>query len=159
LTEREIRRVSDSSLISTHLMMPQDANVYGNVFGGAILKLVDEIAGVVAAMHARMNVVTASIDKMNFFKPVYVGNLLILRASLNYVGRSSMTVGVRIEAKDLMTGTVVHTGSSFVTLVGLDEKGRPAEVPDVLPETEDEKRRYERGKAKRLLPKRSESED
>lgn len=149
--KREARKVSESSLITTHLMMPQDANIQGNVYGGTIMKLMDEIAGSVAALHARKNVVTASIDQMNFFAPVYIGNLLILKASVNYVGISSMEIGVRIEAKSLQTAEVNHTGSSYLTFVGLDESGNSTEVADIIPETEDEKRRYNDAKERRAL--------
>src|SRR5579863_2953875 len=127
-TNRPKYRVSKSALIASHLMMPQDANIQGNVYGGTIMKLMDEIAGVVATRHCRKNVVTASIDQMSFLKPVYIGNLLILKASVNYVGTTSMEVGVRIEAEDLETRNTVHTGSSYMTFVALDEQGRPTEV-------------------------------
>ena len=150
---RQVRKVSESALVTSHLMMPQDANIQGNVYGGTIMKLMDEIAGSVAALHARKNVVTASIDQMNFYAPVYIGNLLLLKASVNFVGRTSMEIGVRIEAKSLQTGEVVHTGSSYLTFVALDESGNPTEVADILPETEDEKRRYSEAserKAQRL---------
>src|ERR1700758_4124009 len=116
---RDSRRVKESSLETAHLMMPQDANIQGNVYGGTIMKLMDEIAGSVAALHARKNVVTASVDQMNFYEPVYIGNLLILKSSVNFVGKTSMEVGVRIESKDLKTGTTVHTGSSYLTFVAL----------------------------------------
>jgi acyl-CoA hydrolase len=142
-------KVSNSSLIASHLMMPQDANIQGNVYGGTIMKLMDEIAGVVAARHSRKNVVTASIDQMSFLKPVYIGNLLILKASVNYVGKSSMEIGVRIEAEDLTNGNIVHTGSSYMTFVALDEGGHPTTAPKVIPVTRDEKRRYREAKARR----------
>lgn len=137
-------------------MMPQDANIQGNVYGGTIMKLMDEIAGSVAALHARKNVVTASIDKMSFYEPVYIGNLLLLKASVNYVGRTSMEVGVKIESRDLRTGKTVHTGSSYLTFVALDENGKPTEVADVIPETPDQKRRYREGKARKQARMRSE---
>ncbi|MGI0090910.1 MAG: acyl-CoA thioesterase [Nitrososphaerales archaeon] len=142
MADRETKRVSDSAIVTTRLMMPQDANVQGNVFGGAIMRVVDEIAGTVAALHSRKNVVTASMDQMSFYKPVYVGNLLILKASVNYVGLTSMEVGVRIEARNLLTGNIVHTGSSYLTLVALDDEGKPTVVANILPQTADEKRRY-----------------
>lgn len=115
------------------------------------MKLVDEIAGSVATIHTKRNVVTASIDQMNFFEPVYVGNLLILKSSVNYVGKTSMEIGVRIEARDLMTDKVTHTGSSYLTFVGLDQNKRPTMIPDIMPETESEKRRYAEGKKRRAL--------
>lgn len=125
--------------------MPQDANIQGNVYGGTIMKLMDEVAGSVAARHCRTNVVTASVDRMDFFKPVFIGNLLILKSSVNYVGTTSLEVGVRIEAEDLKTGEILHTGSSYLTFVAIDTKGKPVLVPEIIPETTDEKRRYREG--------------
>ncbi len=139
---------ASKSVISTQ-MLPSDANPMGFVHGGTILKLVDVAAGVTALRHARMTVVTASIDRMDFYSPVYVGDLLTLKASLNYVGETSMEVGVRIEAEELKTGQVTHTGSSYLTYVALDEKGKPTEIPDVKPETPDEKRRWQNAKKRR----------
>ncbi len=130
-------------------MLPSDANPMGNVHGGTILKLVDTAAAVAALRHSRTNVVSASIDRMDFYHPVYVGNLLILKTSVNYAGRTSMEVGVRIEAEDLKTGKVTHTGSSYITYVALDKSGRPTEVPRVIPETPEEKRRWREGKQRR----------
>jgi acyl-CoA hydrolase len=147
MVTREGRLVKDSALETAHLMMPQDANIQGNVYGGTIMKLMDEIAGSVAALHARKNVVTASVDQMNFYEPVYIGNLLILKSSVNFVGKTSMEVGVRIEARDLRSGHTVHTGSSYLTFVALDQSGKPTQIARITPETEDEKRRF--GEAKR----------
>ncbi|MHB1869115.1 MAG: acyl-CoA thioesterase [Nitrososphaerales archaeon] len=149
MSQREKRKASDSALVTSHLMMPQDANFQGNVFGGTIMKLVDEIAGSVAAIHSRKNCVTASMDQMNFYEPVIIGNLLILKASVNYVSHTSMEVGVRIEARDLMKDEITHTGSSYLTLVALDENRKPTIVADIIPETEAEKRRYSEAKERR----------
>ena len=113
------------------------------------MKLMDEIAGSVAVLHSRKNAVTASVDQMNFYEPVYIGNLLILKASVNHVGNTSMEIGVRIEARDLRTGNVVHTGSSYLTFVALDESGKPTEIARLIPETPEEERRYVEGKARR----------
>ena len=149
MSDREARTVKDSSLETAHLMMPQDANIQGNVYGGTIMKLMDEIAGSVGALHARRNVVTASVDQMSFYEPVYIGNLLTFKSAVNFVGKTSMEIGVRIEARDLRTGKSVHTGSSYLTFVALDELGKPCEIAQIIPETEDEKRRYKEGKARR----------
>jgi acyl-CoA hydrolase len=130
-------------------MMPQDANIQGNVYGGTIMKLMDEIAGAVAALHSRTNVVTASVDQMSFYEPVFIGDLLLLKASVNFVGKTSMEVGVRIEARDLKSGKTTHTGSSYLTFVALDVNGNPTEIAQLLPETPDEKRRYLEGKTRR----------
>src|SRR3989337_3318766 len=146
---KRAKPVSTSKTILAMQMLPVDANPMDNVHGGTILKLVDTAAAVAALRHARTNVVSASIDRMDFYHPVYVGNLLILKASVNYAGRTSMEVGVRIEAEDLKTGKVTHTGSSYITYVALDEKGKPTPVPQVIPETPEEKRRWREGKARR----------
>ncbi|MHB1908184.1 MAG: acyl-CoA thioesterase [Nitrososphaerales archaeon] len=147
--QRPSRKVSESSLVASHLMMPQDANIQGNVYGGTIMKLMDEIAGVVAARHCRKNVVTASIDQMSFLKPVYIGNLLVLKASVNYVGTTSLEIGVRIEAEDIASGKIVHTGSSYMTFVALDDEGRPTEVPSLVPTTKAEKTRFKEAMKRR----------
>ena len=131
------------------MMLPSDANPKGNVFGGVILKHVDLVAGVVAKRHARnTNCVTASIDRMTFLKPVYIGNALILSARLNYVHRSSMEVEVTIEAENLDDGTKVHTGTAFVTTVALDRNGRPTKVPQLALKTADDRRRFMEGEAR-----------
>ena len=119
-----------------------DANVVGNVFGGTILRLIDEVASIVAFKHARSNVVTASIDRMDFYSPVYIGDMLRLIASINYVHRTSMEIGVRAEAENPLTGEVRHTGTCFLTYVALDKNGKPTRVPSLTPETEEEKRRW-----------------
>lgn len=151
LSKLKEKKVSQSALTSYRLMMPEDVNIGGNVFGGAIVKYMDMIAAAVAFRHARKNVVTASIDRMNFWAPVYVGNLLVLKASVNYVGRTSMEVGVRIEMEDLLTGRTGVTGSCYLTYVALDKRGRPTPIPPVTPVTEEEKRRYRQAMTRRRL--------
>jgi acyl-CoA hydrolase len=136
------KRVCESALVSTRWMFPSDANPAGNVFGGAIVRYIDEIAAAVAQRHARSNVVIASIDRMDYHHPVKVGDLLTLKASINHVGNTSMEVGVRVEAENPMTGETVHAASAYATMVALDENGKPSIVPRLLPETEEEKRRY-----------------
>ena len=125
------------------VMMPQDANLAGNVFGGTILKFVDEVAYVVATRHVRANVVTASLDQTSFLSPVHIGDLLTLRASVNAVWRSSLEIGVRVEAEDPKTGDVRHTGSSYLTIVALDSSGQPCQAPDLILETDEDRRRHE----------------
>jgi acyl-CoA hydrolase len=134
---------STTTVCMAQVMQPSHANVVGNVHGGTIMKMIDEAAAVVAIRHARRNVVTASIDRLDFHAPAYVGNLVIFKASLNYVGRSSMEVGVRVEAEDLKHGTVRHTASAYLTFVALDEAGKPAPVPPLVPATDDDRRRQE----------------
>lgn len=145
------RKPSESEMTTARLMMPTDANVIGNVFGGAIMKYMDEIAAIVAWRHAGKNVVTASIDRMNFYAPVYVGNLLILKAEVNYVGTTSMEIGVRIEAQDPTTRKGTHTSSCYLTYVALDDKGRPTPIPPLIVTTPEEKRRFKEALARRKL--------
>ena len=115
------------------------------------MRLIDEVASIVAFKHARKNVVTASIDRMDFLAPVYIGDLLRLNASINYVHKTSMEIGVRVEAENPLTGDVRHTGTCFLTIVALDKNGRPSPVPPLVPETEEDKRRWEEAEARRSL--------
>jgi uncharacterized protein (TIGR00369 family) len=135
------KSVKDSAVIISQLMGPQDVNNYGYVHGGVIMRLIDTTAGVVAVRHARSNAVTVSIDRMDFFFPAYAGELITLKASLNYAGKTSMEVGVRVETENLITGEMRHTNSAYVTYVALDKAGRPREIPPLIMETEDEIRR------------------
>jgi len=136
----------DSKAETTIVMLPSDANPKGNVFGGVILKHVDLIAGVVAKRHANQaNVVTASIDRMMFIKPIFIGNALILSAKINYVKRSSLEIEVNIHAEDLDYNSKVHAGRAFVTMVAIDRYGKPMEVPQLLLKTDEEKVRFKQG--------------
>lgn len=133
----------DARATIVRLMMPPDANPHGNVHGGVIMKVVDEVAGIVAHRHARRNVVTARLDRMDFLEPVFVGNALTLDARIAYTGRTSMEVVVDIKAEDLNTGEVVHTGTAWLTMIALNERGRPIHVPPILPESDEEKTLHE----------------
>ncbi|HLQ06450.1 MAG TPA: acyl-CoA thioesterase [Nitrososphaerales archaeon] len=145
------KKPSESEISTARLMMPTDANVLGNVFGGAIMRYMDEVAAIVAWRHAGKNVVTASIDRMNFYAPVFVGNLLIMKASVNYVGTTSMEIGVRIEAQDPTTREGTHTGSCYLTYVALNEKGKPTPIPPLIITTSEERRRFKQALARRKL--------
>lgn len=120
-------------VLMSHLMLPTNANPDGHIHGGDIMKYIDNAAGVVAMKHARTSVVTASIDRLDFHLPVHIGNLLILKASLNATGRSSMEIGVRVEAENLRTGVVSHIASAYLTFVALDDNKRPTSVPHYEP--------------------------
>lgn len=137
----EAKKISDSSLVIVQHMTQQDANLAGNVHGGVVMKLIDNTAGLVALRHSQRYCVTASLDRLDFHKPVYIGDLLRLKACINYVGRTSMEVGVRVEAENVFTGEVRHTASAYLTFVTLDEKGKPTSVPPVIFESEEEKLR------------------
>lgn len=141
--------ISGTRFTTTRRMMPSDANPQGNVFGGSIVRYVDETAAIVATRHAHRNVVTASIDRMDFHEAVYVGDLLVLLAALNYVHRTSMEVGVRVEAEDLRSGNRVHTGSAYLTFVALDERGNPTPVQKVEPTDDQERGWHEAAKRRR----------
>lgn len=158
--ETEGKRVGDSSVVIAQVMIPQDANPAGNVHGGVIMKLIDTAAAVVASRHARGNTVTASIDRLDFHNPVYVGDLLFFKGGLNMVGRTSMEVGVRVEAENIFTGEIRHTASAYLTFVALDKEGRPREVAPLVIETEEEMRRNREAKTRRearLAEKRREA--
>jgi len=127
----------------SELALPNDANVLGALLGGKVMHLVDLCGALAAIRHARCPVVTASVDYMNFLSPVRIGQLLMLRSSVNRVFRTSMEVGVKVMVEDLATGAVRHTSSAYLTFVAVDAEGNRVAVPAVIPETEDEKRRYE----------------
>ncbi len=137
----EAKKVSDSSVTVIQQMMHEDANLYGNVHGGTIMKLVDNTAGIVGVRHSGRQMVTASIDRLDFHSPVFVGDLLRITASANYVGSTSMEMGIRIEAENYKTGKVRHTASAYMTFVALDERGKPVKIPSLEIVTEEEKRR------------------
>ena len=147
----EGKHVKDSCVTISYVMMPEDANPAGNVHGGIIMKHIDMTGGVAAMRHARCNVVTASIDSLIFHYPVFVGDLVTLRASLNLAARSSMEVGVRVEAENLCTGEVRHTASAYLTFVALDRNGRPTPVAQLILETEEEKRRNRQAMERRAV--------
>lgn len=138
---RPSKTVRESQHETSELMMPEHANNMGHVFGGVILSMMDKCAAIAAFRHSRASVVTASIDRVDFREPIHLGDLVVMKASVNFVGRSSMEVGVRVEAEELLTGERRHTNSCYLTFVAVDRNGRPIEVPELVPETDDERRR------------------
>lgn len=142
---------SQTTTVTSRIMMPTDANVAGSVFGGTILKLIDEVAAMAAFKHARKNIVTGSIDRMDFHSPVHVGDMIRLIATVNYVHQTSMEVGVRVEAEHPQTGKVTHTGTCYLTFVCLDQNDHPSQVPLLQPETADEKRRWREAEERRKM--------
>ncbi len=145
------RKVSDSRVEIAQVMYPEHANPAGNVHGGYILKIVDQAAAIAGARHTHQNVVTASVDRMDFISPVYIGNLVFAKASINYTGKTSMEIGVRVEAECIRTGTHTHVGSAYLTFVALDDNDKPTEIPQIITETEEEKRRYMEAQNRREL--------
>lgn len=143
------RTIQETRTVVQRIMMPTDANPAGNVYGGSILKYIDEVASIVSFRHTRTNVVTASIDRMDFLAPMHIGDILVLKAAINYAGKTSMEVGVRVEAEEPRTGRVVHAGSCYLTMVALDARGRPTPVPPVTPASAEERAWFEEGKRRR----------
>lgn len=153
------RHPRESETVLTELMMPHHANVMGNVFGGHILSLVDRVAAVAAIRHSRRPCVTVSVDKVDFREPIRVGELVTAFARVNFAGRTSMEIGVKVVAENVMTGEKRHTNSCYLTYVALDDAGRPTPVPPVVPEGDEEKRRYDRAaqrRATRVMDRRYE---
>jgi acyl-CoA hydrolase len=142
---------------TSQIMMPQHANVLGHVFGGVILSMMDTTAAVAAMRHARTTCVTVSIDRVDFREPIQIAELVVMKASVNFVGTTSMEVGVRVETEHLLTGHRRHTNSCYLTFVAVDADGRPVRVPPLIPETPDEQRRHAaaRDRRRRRLEERT----
>ena len=130
------------------LVLPNDTNLLGNVLGGRVMHLMDMCAAMSAYKHARTAVVTASVDRLDFLAPAKMGEIMILKSSVNYTGKSSMEVGVRIESENPKTGHIHHTSSAYLTFVSLNENGKPQKVDDIEPENDIEIRRYNEGKSR-----------
>jgi len=141
--------VKDSIIVMSQLMRQKHANLSGFVHGGTILKLVDTVAYICASRHSGKRCVTASIDRVNFWKPIKIGELITLYASINYVGKTSMEVGVRVEAEGLLSGKKRHTNSCYVTMVSVDNKGKPTNAPKIIPQTPEQKTRYKQAEQRR----------
>ena len=145
----EPRPPSESASILTRWMGIQTANNAGNVHGGEIMRMCDEVAGIAAVRHSGCRVVTAAMDRMTFLHPVYVGNLVTVRGTVNAAWRSSMEVGVRVESEHVQTGAVTHTSTAYLTLVALDDEGRPVQVPPIAPQDAVEERRQREAELRR----------
>jgi acyl-CoA hydrolase len=145
----DARPAAASQVTLVEWMGIDDSNGTGNVHGGTVMKLCDEAAGISAIKHSRCRVVTAAMDRMAFLLPVHVGDLLTLRASVNAVWRTSMEIGVRVEAENPLTGELRHTNSAYLTMVALDDEGNPTDVPPIEAVTSDEKRREREAQLRR----------
>jgi uncharacterized protein (TIGR00369 family) len=131
------------------VMMPHMANVLGNVHGGVLLGMMDRAAAVAAIRHARQTCVTVSMDRVDFHEPIHLGELVTMSASVNYTHRTSIEVGVSVEAENLLTGEKRHTNDCHLTFVAIDEHGRPVAVAPILPETPEEQERYRQAEQRR----------
>ena len=140
------KTVKNTHVIMHELILPNDSNLLGNVLGGRVMHLMDMCAAMSAYKHARTAVVTASVDRLDFLAPARIGEIMILKSSVNYTGKSSMEVGVRIESENPKTGDIYHTSSAYLTFVSLNENGNPQRVDDIEPENDIENRRFKEGK-------------
>ena len=142
--------VKETHVVMHELILPNDTNNLNTVFGGKVMQYMDLCAAMSAYKFARTAVVTASVDRLDFLSPARVGDMLILKSSVNYSHNSSMEVGVRIDAENAKTGEIRHTASAYLTFVSLGENGKPIKVNNIIPETVDEKRRFKEGKIRHL---------
>ncbi|HUF59667.1 MAG TPA: acyl-CoA thioesterase [Actinomycetota bacterium] len=149
MSERGSRSVSDSKVTLTQMMEVTDANVAGNVHGGVIMRLVDTAAALAAIKHSGGVALTVGIDEMTFLEPIHIGEVVVLRACVNDVGRTSMECGVRVEAEDPITGSIRHVNSAYLVFVAVDDEGRARPVPPLVVETDDERRRQGEAKLRR----------
>jgi len=139
----EARKVSESQVVMTELVLPTHTNALGSVFGGTVMSWIDIAAAICAQRHSRKIVVTAHIDEVTFVAPVYAGWVVNLKASVNQTGTTSMEVGVRVDAENPQTGEMFHTASAYLTFVALDSHRKPSKVPGLILESDEQKRRHE----------------
>lgn len=149
MRELSAKKVVDSEVVMTELVLPQHTNELGTVFGGMVMSWVDIAAAICAQRHAGRQVVTASVDAMEFRAPVRLGWIMTLKASVNNVWNSSCEIGVRVMAENPKSGELYHTASAYVTMVALDGMGRPTKMPPLTPESSEEKRRFEGAEARK----------
>ncbi len=153
------RSIAYSRSTTRRLMELMDANAHGNVHGGVIMRMVDESAAIVAIKHSQdPKVVTARVERFDFLAPAYIGNVVSIHCAMNYVGRTSMEVGVEVMAEDLITGEVRHIASSYVIYVALDENGKPTPVPPLVPADDEEEAIIERARIRRMRMKKLDEE-
>jgi len=138
------KTIEESRVTITQLMLPSNSNFSGKIHGGFILSLMDQIAFACASKHSRHYCVTASVNKVDFLNPIEVGELITLKASVNYTGRTSMVIGVRVESENIQTGTKKHCNSSYFTMVAKDKHGKNVSVPGIILKTKDSIRRFSR---------------
>ncbi|MDT0651765.1 acyl-CoA thioesterase [Autumnicola edwardsiae] len=141
MTEK-FKEVKESEVVMSELMLPSHSNFNGKIHGGYVLSLLDQIAFACASKHSRAYCVTASVDTVDFLKPIEIGELVTMKASVNYVGRSSMVIGIRVEAENIQTGEIKHCNSSHFTMVAKDNNGESLAVPGLILKTDDDIRRF-----------------
>lgn len=148
-SELAAKPVSGSQIVMTEMVLPSDTNALGTIFGGKVVSLIDIAAAMAAGKHSRSVVVTASIDALQFVSPVKLGEYVHIKASVNYAGRTSMEIGVRVDKENPLTGEMAHTATAYLTFVAIDSSGKPRPVPPVTPGNDIEKRRFEAAKIRR----------
>ena len=147
---RPVKKVSDSMTEQQYLICPAHLTHYGRLFGGHLLKWIDELAGIVATRHCNGTVTTAAIDNLQFLAPAYAGDMVVLKGAVTYVGRSSMEVRVDTY-REALDGTRERINRAYIDMVAIDKDGRPVEVPALLPETDEEKAEYEAAKKRKQM--------
>lgn len=140
--KKQFKKIEESQVVISELMLPSHSNFNGKIHGGYILSLLDQIAFACASKHSRVYCVTASVDTVDFLKPIEIGELVTLKASVNYVGNSSMVIGIRVEAENIQTGKVKHCNSSYFTMVAKDKDGKSLPVPGLILENDHDVRRF-----------------
>lgn len=151
MKRKNSKKVSETQVTMTQLVLPTHTNALGTIFGGTMVSWIDIAAAIVANRHAQKTVVTASIDALHFLAPARQGDVVTIRASVNATGRTSMEIGVRVDSENPNTGEKWHTASAYLTFVALDSRGKPSEVPAVIPVTPEEKRRNKEAMIRRKL--------
>jgi acyl-CoA hydrolase len=147
------KSVQNSIVVMHELVLPNDTNVLGNILGGKVMHYMDICAAMSAYKHARSPVVTASVDRLNFLAPAKMGEILILRSSVNYTGKTSMEIGVRIESENTISGEINHTASAYLTFVSLDDNRKPKVVEKIIPKSVDEIRRFKQAEMRKEIRK------
>jgi len=147
----ETKKIAATSVEMTEIVLPNDANILGNILGGKVMHMIDIACAIAAHRHCRKPVVTASMDSLDFRHPIKVGELIIIRASVNRTFKTSMECGAKVFSENLNTGERRHTSTAYLTFVALNEQKKPTPVEQILAETEDEKRRWEQAGIRREL--------
>ena len=148
---KKSKSVSSSQVVMTQLVLPSHTNSLDTVFGGTVMSWIDISAAIAAQRHSNKSVVTASIDRLSFIAPIKKGWVVNLKASVNFASNTSMEIGVKVEAENPLTSEMFHTASAYLTFVAVDSEGRPSPIPELIPETEIEKRRFIAAQKRREL--------
>ncbi|WP_148870087.1 acyl-CoA thioesterase [Tenacibaculum adriaticum] len=156
--KNKYKHVEETRITISELMLPSSANFSGKIHGGYILRLMDQIAFACASKHSGKYCVTASVDTVDFLNPIEVGELVTMKASINYAGKTSMVVGIRVEAENIRTGEIKHCNSSYFTMVAKDEKGKSCYVPGIIVDDDLEVRRFLKA-LKRIEMKKNRQEE